>query len=282
MSDAGAELAGRRVLVTGGSMGIGREVSRELARRGALVIVAARGVEAIDTTVSELDGEGHEALRLDVSDDRAWGAALERIDSGGSLDGIVTAAGVLGPIGPLEQLAPGDMIATIAINLIGTLLALHHALPRLRATNGRAVTLSGGGATSPLPRYDAYAASKAAVVRLTENVAAAEEIELNCVAPGLVATRIHEQTLRAGPDAAGSDYYERTRAALADGGFPAAEAAELICFLLSAEARGISGRLLSAQWDPWRDQEFRARLRADRSLATLRRIDGQFFTPAGG
>ena len=151
-------------------------------------------------------------------------------------------------------------------------------MPRLRVEPGRAVTFSGGGGTSPLPRFDAYAASKAAIVRLTENLAASEEVEINAVAPGFVATRMHEQTLRAGPDAAGQSYYERTRNQLAEGGFPAGEAAELVCFLLSEQARGISGRLISAQWDPWREESFRARLRADESLAKLRRIDEQFFT----
>jgi NAD(P)-dependent dehydrogenase (short-subunit alcohol dehydrogenase family) len=193
----------------------------------------------------------------------------------------VTAAGVLGPVGPLERVEPAEFERAISTNLLGTVLSLHHALPRLRAARGRAVTFSGGGATSPLPRYDAYAASKAAVVRLTENIAAAytSEVELNCVAPGFVATSIHEGTLEAGPEAAGADYYERTRAELARGGVPAREAAELVCFLLSEAAAGISGRLLSAQWDPWREPAFQDRLRSDPRLGTLRRIDGSQFGP---
>lgn len=190
----------------------------------------------------------------------------------------MAAAGVLGPVGPLEAIDPEELWQAIAINLLGTILALRHAIPRLAESGGRAVTFSGGGATSPLPRYDAYAVSKAAIVRLTENVAASGDVEVNCVAPGFVATRIHEGTMLAGADAAGAAYYEQTRAQLAAGGFPAQEAAELVCFLLSPEAEGISGRLLSAQWDPWRDRAFLARLRADPALATLRRIDDQFFT----
>ena len=262
-------------------MGIGFELSQELARRGAAVVIAARGVETLEAP-GRLAGEGHQGLRLDVADQQAWKAAMEAVDAGGPLHGLVTAAGVLGPIGRLEDVEPYEVAQTIAINLVGTMLALHHALPRLRATSGRAVTLSGGGATSPLPRFDAYAVSKAAVVRLTENVAATGGIEVNSVAPGFVATRVHEQTLAAGPDAAGAEYYERTRTQLAEGGFPAAEAAKLICFLLSPDARGINGRLLSAQWDPWRDAEFLDRLRADDSLGTLRRIDDQLFTRVRG
>jgi 3-oxoacyl-[acyl-carrier protein] reductase len=273
---------GRRVLVTGGSMGIGLAVSRELARRGARVIVAARDLDAVRAAIAELDGEGHEVLGLDVSEDRAWDEAIQAVDTGGELSGLVCAAGVLGPIGKLDEISTQDFRQAVEINLLGTVLALHHMLPRLRRAGGRAVLFSGGGATSPLSRYDAYAVSKAAVVRLAENVSVSAEIEINCVAPGFVATRMHHGTLAAGPEAAGSDYYARTREQLAEGGFPATEAAELTCFLLSDAAAGISGRLLSAQWDPWREESYRERLRADAELATLRRIDGVLFRRVPG
>jgi NAD(P)-dependent dehydrogenase (short-subunit alcohol dehydrogenase family) len=276
-----AQLYGRRVLVTGGSMGIGLEVSRELARRDARVVVAARGADAVNEAVAGLAGSGHQGLILDVSDPAAWESGMEAIDEQGPLHGLVTAAGILGPIGPLDELPPEALLATVAVNLVGTMLALRYSLPRLRATRGRAVTFSGGGGTAPLARYDAYAASKAAVVRLTENVAGSTDIELNSVAPGFVVTRMHDETLRAGPQAAGEAYHERTLAQVAEGGFPAGEAAALVCFLLSDAAAGISGRLLSAQWDQWRDGEFLDRLRADENLATLRRIDGVFFGPIG-
>lgn len=271
------DLAGQLIVVTGGSQGIGLEVSRQLAARGARVAIAARSGSAVDTAVSELSGDGHLGLRLDVSDPTAWPAAVEALDRAGPPRGLVTAAGVLGPIGQLEAVDMEQVASAISINLLGTMLALHHLIPRLRRSRGRAVTFSGGGATAPLPRYDAYAASKVAVVRLTENIAAAGVIELNCVAPGFVATSIHAGTLSAGPDAAGSEYYERTRAELQRGGVPAREAAELTCFLLSDDASGITGRLVSAPWDPWRDSAFRDRLRSESELGTLRRIDGAQF-----
>src|SRR6202044_3342151 len=80
------------------------------------------------------------------------------------------------------------------------------------------------------------------------------------------------------PEAAGQSYYQRTQEQVRGGGFPASEAAELVAFLLGPDAAGITGRLISAQWDPWRDEGFRERLRTDPDLAKLRRIDEQFFT----
>ncbi len=271
-------LDARRILVTGGSLGIGLEVSRELARRGANVIVAARGSEAIAAAIDGLEGDGHMGIVIDVADPLSWEGAAAEIDAAGPLHGLVTAAGILGPIGSLDKLPAADLIRTISVNLVGTMLAVRASLPRLRAADGRAVTFSGGGGTSALPRYDAYASSKAAVVRLTENIAGEGEIEINAVAPGFVATRMHQETLRAGAEAAGEGYFQRTRQQLSEGGFPAAEAAELVAFLVGPRASGITGRLISAQWDPWREARFRARLRDDSDLGKLRRIDDQLFT----
>jgi 3-oxoacyl-[acyl-carrier protein] reductase len=275
-------MSGRRVLVTGASRGIGAACARALASAGAVVIGVSRGGAALEAAVGALPGDDHLAIAIDVADASAWEAAMAVVDASGPLHGLVHAAGVIGPIGPIGEVAPAEFRAAIGINLVGTFLALHHAVPRMRAAGGGAgVTFSGGGATGPLGRYDAYAASKAAVIRLTENVAsvaAAAGVRLNAIAPGFVATAIHDATLAAGPDNAGAAYYERTQDGLRTGGVPAELAAELACFLLGPEAVGITGRLLSAQWDPWRDETFRARLRAEPDLGMLRRIDDEFFT----
>ncbi len=153
---------------------------------------------------------------------------------------------MLGPIGPPGSWDVDAFRQTIEINLVGTLLSVLSLLAPLRAGHGAVVAFSGGGATSPLPRFDAYAASKAAVVRLV-NLAvelAPDGVRINCVAPGFVATAIHQATIDAGPQLAGDAYYERTRRALDVGGDSADTAAELTAFLLSHDAEGITGRLL--------------------------------------
>jgi NAD(P)-dependent dehydrogenase (short-subunit alcohol dehydrogenase family) len=270
----------KRALVTGGSMGIGRAVAHRLAGSGWQVAVAARGAEAIDETLASLPGDGHVGVRLDVSDPGAWQDALAGIES---LSGLVCAAGVIEPIGRLGSYSPEDFMRTLEINLFGTWLAINASLSLLRESRGSVVTFSGGGATSPLPRFDAYAASKAAVVRLTENLArdlAGEGLRLNSVAPGFVVTRMQDATLAAGPEGAGADYFEQTQRQVEDGGSPAERAAELVAFLLSDDAAGITGKLISAPWDAWEDEDFRERLRSEPDLATLRRIDDEFFTAA--
>jgi NAD(P)-dependent dehydrogenase (short-subunit alcohol dehydrogenase family) len=273
------DLNGRRVLVSGASRGIGREVALHLAELGAAVVVLARGREQVERCVSELHGSGHLGLTLDVAEEGGWAAAAER-GALAEIDGVVTAAAALAPVGPIGSYRPEDFWQTMRVNVLGTLLAVHNCLASLEARGGSVVTFAGGGATSARPRFDAYATSKAAVARLSENLAAelAEHgVRVNAVAPGFVATELHAATLQAGPHLAGDSYFARTERELAGGGVPARRAAELTAFLLGEQAWGITGKLISAPWDPWQDPAFRQRLRDEPDLATIRRIDEQFF-----
>ncbi len=272
----------RRVLITGGSKGIGRAAAEALAERGWRVALLAREAHALEQACSQLAGEGHEVFAMDVADEDAW----ERLGSHlGDVQGLVCAAAVLGPVGPIGSYSMVDFRRTLEINVVGTLLAIRACLPGLRASGGAIVTFSGGGATAPLPRFDAYAASKAAVVRLSENLSvelAGQGVRINCVAPGFVATEIHQSTLAAGPELAGADYFEQTRAQLERGGVPVSEAAGLVCQLLEGDPEAqFTGKLISAQWDAWREPSFRRRLADERDLATLRRIDDALFAVTG-
>jgi NAD(P)-dependent dehydrogenase (short-subunit alcohol dehydrogenase family) len=275
-------LSGPRAVVTGGSRGIGRAVAVALAERGWRVVLVARDANALKQARGALAGDGHETLVLDVAEESSW---RELAGSLGEVDGLVCAAGVLEPVGPIGTYSAADFRRTLDVNVLGTLLAIEACLPALRVSRGAVATFSGGGATAPLPRFDAYAASKAAVARLSENIAVElrdDGVRVNCIAPGFVATEIHRATLAAGPELTGESYFERTRVELERGGVPASEAAELACLLLDRDC-GVqfTGKLISAQWDPWRDASFHRRLVEEPDLATIRRIDDVFFARTG-
>lgn len=274
------DLSRHRLLVTGASSGIGRAVALELGRKhGATIVGVARTQSALDELVTELGGPPNVAVALDVGDAAAWRGAAGALEG---VTGAVLAAGVYGPVGTVGTWDPEQFADALRINVYGTLLAVHAVIGSVSSVRGSIVTFSGGGGTGPLVRFDAYAASKAAVVRLTENLGldlADRGVRVNAIAPGFVATQMHRHTIEAGAERAGSDFVERTRKLLeGETGVSPRLAADLIAFLLSDDSRGITGKLLSAQWDPWQDPEFRARLAADPALATIRRIDEQFFT----
>src|SRR3970040_1778389 len=133
------------------------------------------------------------------------------------------------------------------------------------------------GLGGPAPRYSAYATSKAAVVRLTECLADelnGRGIAVNAIAPGMVATEIHEATLKAGPDKAGQEHFERTQA-VAERGVSMEVPVACVEFLLSPEADGLTGKTIAANFDPWRSEGFRAHLDAivRSDVYTMRRIN---------
>lgn len=131
-----------------------------------------------------------------------------------------------------------------------------------------------------MPHYSLYSASKAALVRFTETIAlelAGFGIMVNAIAPGFIATGIHEETLRAGQNIVG-DFFEKTRARVEEGGDDPSRAAKLALFLASGECR-ITGKLISAIFDPW--EALTENWGLDKDLYTLRRIDDVFFGKIG-
>lgn len=269
-------------MITGAYGGIAREVCLDLARHGAQLSLIGRRPDRLGDLLSELSPGGHITCTLDVRAFEAWSDNIDRICPEGELHGLVTAAGELGPIGPAGSWDPHRFERTFATNVMGLVCPIAAFLEHLTDARGSVVAFSGGGGTSPLRRFDAYATSKAAVVRLVENMSADladRGVRVNAVAPGFIVTDIHEATMAAGPEAVGAAYFERTRRGVEGGEADSVQdAVALTRFLLSAESVGITGRLISAPWDPWRDPVFRQRLREDVALARLRRIDDQFFS----
>jgi 3-oxoacyl-[acyl-carrier protein] reductase len=275
-------LHGRGILITGGSQGLGKAVAEACIDAGADVFVCARGAAELEETCRGLReraraGQRVASLAADVSDPDAVGrliaAACAQLPR---FVGLVNNAGVLGPKGRLEDTPWKEWARAIEINLFGTVLSCQAAIPVFRrAGYGKIVNLSGGGATAPFPNMSSYAASKAAVVRLSETLAhetAGAGIDVNAVAPGALNTRILDEVLSAGPEKVGKAYYEKALRQKASGGAPLDRGAALCVFLLSGESDGISGRLISAVWDPWSSLPQRAGELAQTDVYTLRRI----------
>ena len=241
-------------------------------------MLCARGEEALAAAVAQLaspsGSERIAAASADVGSEADVDLVFARFhERFGRCDGVIHAAGVYGPIGPITDLVPAEWWDALRINLFGSFLVARASARAMRPHRGRIVLMSGGGASGPFPNYTAYAAGKVAVVRFTETIAQelAPEIEVNCVAPGFVATRLHEQTLSAGRRAGGS-FLEKTRAELAAGGVPASVGAEAAAFLVSDAAKGITGKFVAAPYDGYRDwPQHLAELR-ETDVFTLRRI----------
>jgi NAD(P)-dependent dehydrogenase (short-subunit alcohol dehydrogenase family) len=201
-------------------------------------------------------GQKVEAIRADVSKhedvDFLISAALASFPQ---IHILVNNAGVYGPKGRIEDVAWDDWVHAVEINLLGSILTSKALLPHLRAHHyGKIIQLSGGGATAPLPFISAYAASKAGIVRFMETLAEevkTDGIDVNSIAPGALNTRLLDEVLAAGPGKVGDSFYERAVKQKAEGGAPLGAGAELAVYLASAASDGLTGKLISAMWDPW-------------------------------
>jgi NAD(P)-dependent dehydrogenase (short-subunit alcohol dehydrogenase family) len=277
----GRPLSERIAIITGASQGLGLEIARAYLQAGARVMICARDAALIERRREELSaiagGDCVAATSADVSRESDVQRLVETtLATFGDLHILVNNAGVYGPMGVVESIDWNDWVRAIESNLYGSVLPCRAVLPHFKGRRyGKVVQVSGGGATNPLPRLSAYAASKAAVVRFAESLALEVQeygIDVNAIAPGALNTRMLDEVLSAGPDAVGQDFFDRMVKTKAQGGTPLEAGAALAVFLASATSDGITGRLISAVWDPWSNLPSR-REDLDRSdVYTLRLI----------
>jgi NAD(P)-dependent dehydrogenase (short-subunit alcohol dehydrogenase family) len=254
-------LAGRAALITGGSRGLGLEIARAFVAAGASIMLCARDREALEAAASTLRPEEQERQlvrwrSVDVSDPTQVAAVVDQsIHDFGALHVLVNNAAVHGPFGLIEHVDWPAWKHAIEINLFGSVNAVRAVLPHFKTQgHGKIIQVSGGGATKPLPRISAYAASKAAAVRFAETVAEecrAFGIDVNSIAPGSLNTAMLDNVLAAGSTQVGLEFFERAFRQKQEGGDSPMHATELAVFLASSASDGITGKLISAIWDNW-------------------------------
>jgi len=275
-------LEGRAAIITGASQGLGFAIAEAYVKAGASVLLCARNPELLEKAREELSAvSGPNQKVVAHSADVSKTAEVEQVvesalQAFSRLHILVNNAGVYGPIGPIEQVDWQAWVKAIEINLFGSVLMCRAVLPHFKSHRyGKIVQLSGGGATSPLPRISAYAASKAAIVRFVETLAEEvrkDHIDVNVIAPGALNTRLLDEVLAAGPEKVDKDFYERALKQKAQGGTPLEKGANLAVFLGSAASDGITGKLISAVWDPWQILPEHLEDLRKTDIYTLRRI----------
>ncbi len=258
--DAGERpLDGTVALVSGGSRGFGRLLGARLAGAGAAVGLIARSPGELAAAVGEISRAGGIAAAAvaDVTDERATAAAVTELrERLGTADILVNNAGVSGPIGPAWQAQAAEWWQAVEVNLGGafvlTQLALAHMIP---AGKGRIINITSYAGVYRWPLLSAYAASKAALVKLTETLAEETRphgVSVFSVDPGLLPIGLGQAALgsRAGRQTPEGRVHGWIRDQLAAGrGADPEQAARLILALASGRADRLSGRHLSVAED---------------------------------
>ena len=247
----------KAVLITGGSRGIGKRLALGFAAAGARVGLLARSKAELDLAKLEIEHSGGTAMRFraDVRDFEQISAAVDRMRvQMGPVDILIAAAGIQGPIGPFAGNKLQQWAETLDVNLMGVVRLCQAVLPQMiERRSGKIIVISGGGAAHARPNFSAYAASKAAIVRLVETLAEEvrdQNIQVNCMAPGGTYTSMTDEIIDAG-EAAGQKEIEDAQNVRLTGGVAPAKQVELALFLASDRSNHISGKLIHVN-DDWK------------------------------
>lgn len=236
------DLLGRTALVTGASRGIGLATAAELLRRGANVVITARKPEPLEAAAEELRALGHKgqvsAIAGNSGDADARAEAVQRaVTEFGSLDILVNNTGINPVYGALMDADLGAVNKIFDVNVVAALGYVQQAYRAWMAEHGGAiVNVASVAGIRSSGVISAYGASKAALIRLTEELAwqLGPTIRVNAVAPGVVKTKFADALFAADEDRAANAYPLKRL------GVPE-DVARLIAFLVSDDSAWITG-----------------------------------------
>ena len=277
-------LSSKKVFISGGNRGIGFEFAKTLLNVGADIAFCGRDEEQVFRSHKELEKilvpnstQKIFSYVVDIGNKYEVGKLKDLVSSElGVIDALICNAAVIGPIGPFLENDLDSWESALKINLMGSIFLIHKFLPiMIENGGGKIIQISGGGATSPLPNLSSYAASKTAVIRFIETLALECKdlnVDINAVAPGVQKTRINEKMIEAGPELIGKALYDAVIAKSLSKVDSTQKVCDLIKFLVSDKSNGITGKLISAEWDNWVEWPNHISELQDSKLYTLRRI----------
>lgn len=267
------QVSSSRIIVLGASSDIGAHLTEHYLRGGADVVGTYR---SRTSRVAELETAGAKLFSVDIdSSDQVEHFAQQLKAAGFNWDVLISAPGLLDPIGPFFSTDFGDWEKSVITNSTAQLRVLHaiHA-QRNASTLSKVIFFAGGGTNGPFDNYSAYCIGKLSLIKMTELLdSECPDLQVSIIGTGWVNTKIHQQTLAAG-EAAGPNF-DKTRQFMnsSDGvGASLETVAECIDWCLSSPRDAVGGRNFSLVHDEWRDPAFIDRLKADQSNYKLRRL----------
>ena len=276
-------LMGKNVIITGGARGVGFAIALELINQGAKVVICSRTKDELKKALLSLNERGRVAFgtTCDVSKINDCKKLIKFSKNKlKKIDILGNNADIYGPIGPFEKVNLKEWEKAFWINFMGMVYCSYLVISEMQKNKGgKIINLCGGGVGgNSLPRFSAYFTSKFAVAGFTEVLAdevREKNIQVNSISPGGVNTYLNEYLLKVGPEKSGEKMYKQALMQKKTGGTPPELGAKLVAFLASKNSNHISGRLLSAKWNP---PEKLRKNKLTNNLYKLRRIDEELFS----
>jgi short-subunit dehydrogenase len=267
-------------IITGGSRGIGTAIAKRFAQEGCNLLLVARTKSELEKTAASIKGQfsvNVSSYQADIGNENEVVLMVQQtITEFNKIDILVNNAAIIGPMGEISQIEGKDFFDAIKNNIGGTVFCTKAVIPYMKSQKqGCIINLSGGGGLYPLPYYDAYSASKAAIVRLTENFALElEEFHINvtAISPGAVNTKMFDQQLKVDKNSIGKKNWQALQDRLASGGDSIDKVSELALFIACQNRKELNGRVISAIWDNWENISNQKEKIIDTDTFQMRRI----------
>lgn len=281
-------LLNKTAIITGGSRGIGFVIAQELISEGARVVICSRTKRELKKALSFLNKNNKTAFGItcDVSKftdcKKLIKFAKKKFKK---IDILINNAGIYGPIGPFEKTDLKDWRKAIDINLMGMVYCSNLVIPEMiKIGKGKIINLCGAGVGSnkTMPNFTPYFTSKFAVAGFSEVLAdefKEKNIQVNSISPGAVNTFLNEYLIKQDPEKSGREIYEQALKQKKEGGTSPQITARLVAYLASDETNHISGKLLSAKWNP--PEKLKSIKNFSQNLFKMRRIDQELFYEKG-
>lgn len=199
-----AELTDKVAIITGGGYGIGRQIARLYGKAGAKIVIAARTTLPMQQTCAELEHAGAKAIHLTVDVSKEADCkrmADETVKAFGRIDILINNAGIAGPTKRIHEMSLAEWQEVLDINITGAWLASRAVIPIMDSQqSGNILMISSGAGRRGYPLRSPYAASKWAMIGLTQTLAGewgTRGIRVNCICPGAIAGDRIERVMRA-------------------------------------------------------------------------------------
>lgn len=264
--------------ISGASGFVGLLLTEHLASQGKDLLLGGRDQERLDELVQNLfkryPNQYFRAFQCDLARPDKWNAAIEVLDDF-SVNEYINCSGIQGQLGPSFAIRYEEMNTVFNVNLFSSIFFTNYFASKLKENDKLSIIhFSGGGSTTPRPLFMSYSLSKTSLLRFIENFAlenSNKNIRINAIAPGVMPSKMQTEVVENETLQESKDYTTSIKS-LSDENYDSTKLLNLCDFLLSEESDGITGKLISAEWDKWADWPNNLDQLKNSDLYTLRRI----------
>jgi short-subunit dehydrogenase len=268
----------RFAFISGATGFLGLKITEHLASQGKDLVLSARDENQLQELVENISKRYKKqtfyGFVCNLASPSSWQLVSEALQDI-SVDQYINCAGIQGELGPSLKLSYEDTLIVFNVNLFSGIYFTNFFTSRIGERDKLSIIhFSGGGSTGPRPLFMSYSLSKTSILRFVENFAAENSdkgIKINAIAPGVFPSKMHTEVL-ANEDLSDTLDYRISLNSLSDKNHNSEKLLSLCDFLLSDRSDGITGKLISAEWDNWVEWPNHLDEIKNSDLYTLRRI----------